>query len=165
MLGAVDALGASIVQAIQTLQDLVPTAGRGRIQQIKMEGKTITLIDDAYNANPASMQAGLESLSFYQKRKVVVLGDMLELGDEALQRHLDILTILAHNGVDKVFAVGTLMKSMFDQLPENQKGVWCQTAEEIASVLIPALRDQDVLYIKSSHGTGLYKLVNELKGM
>ena len=163
VLGAVDALGASTIQAIQTLQTLTPTAGRGRVQEIEVEGKKITLIDDAYNANPASMQAGLEALSLYRGRKVVVLGDMLELGDVAQQRHLDLLKVLAHN-VDKVFAVGTLMKAMFDKLPDNQKGLWCQTADEVMSILIPCLMDQDVLYVKSSHGTGLYKLVNYLKG-
>lgn len=165
VLGAVDALGASTIQALQTIQTLMPTQGRGRVQKIEVDGKNITLIDDAYNANPASMQAGLEALSFYKGRKVVVLGDMLELGDEAEQRHLDILKVLEHNEMDKVFAVGTLMKAVFDGLSENQKGGWCQTADEMYDVLMPQLRDQDVLYIKSSHGTGLYKLVKRLKGM
>ncbi len=164
VLGAVDALGASTVQATQILQNLTPTIGRGFAQQIEVENKKITLIDDAYNANPASMQAGLESLSFYQGRKVVVLGDMLELGEQAQQRHLDLLEVLAHN-VDKVFAVGTLMKAVFDLLPDTQKGAWTMTVDEMLSVLMPQLRDQDVLYVKSSHGTGLYRLVNHLKGI
>ncbi len=164
VLGCVDALGASTVQAVKTLESLTPAQGRGQVQQIDVVGKKITLIDDAYNANPASMHAGLEALKFYTGRKIAVLGDMLELGDDAAKRHLDLLEVLTHNA-DKVFVVGTLMKAVFDLLPDAQKGGWTQTADEMISVLMPYLQAEDVLYIKSSHGTGLYKLVNQLKGM
>ena len=164
VLGAVDALGASTLQAIQTLQTLNPTNGRGCTQKINVDNKEITLIDDAYNANPASMQAGLESLSFYTKRKIAVLGDMLELGEEGQKRHLDLLDILSHNGVEKVFAVGNLMHTVFELLPEHQQGAWCETVEQMVPVLLNALQDGDIVYVKSSHGTGLYKLVDKLKG-
>ena len=164
VLGAVDALGASTLQAVQTLQNLMPTNGRGYTQKINLDNKEITLIDDAYNANPASMKAGLESLSFYTKRKIAVLGDMLELGEEGQKRHLDLLDILLHNGVEKVFAVGKLMRPVFELLPEQQQGAWCETVEQMMPVLLNSLQNQDIVYIKSSHGTGLYKLVDKLKG-
>ena len=164
VLGAVDALGASTLQAVQTLQTLNPTNGRGYTQKINVDDKEITLIDDAYNANPASMKAGLESLSFYTKRKIAVLGDMLELGEEGQKRHLDLLDILSHNGVEKVFAVGNLMRPVFELLPEQQQGAWCETVEQMMPVLLNSLQNQDIVYIKSSHGMGLYKLVDKLKG-
>jgi UDP-N-acetylmuramoyl-tripeptide--D-alanyl-D-alanine ligase len=129
-----------------------------------VDDKEITLIDDAYNANPASMKAGLESLTFYSGRKIAVLGDMLELGEEGQKRHLDLLDILSHNGVEKVFAVGKLMRVVFELLPEQQRGAWCETVEQMMPVLLNSLQNQDIVYIKSSHGTGLYKLVDKLKG-
>ncbi len=164
-LGAVDAIGASAVQAIESLQNLFPTAGRGKAETIDFCHHTITLIDDAYNANPASMQAGLQMLALYEGRHIAVLGDMLELGEESLQRHLDLLENLTHNGPDKVYAVGVQMKHVFDLLPATQQGAWAETPETLFSVLQKDLKDGDVVWVKSSHGTGLYRLVNQMKGM
>jgi UDP-N-acetylmuramoyl-tripeptide--D-alanyl-D-alanine ligase len=110
------------------------------------------------------MKAGLESLTFYSGRKIAVLGDMLELGEEGQKRHLDLLDILSHNGVEKVFAVGNLMRVVFELLPKQQQGAWCETVEQMMPVLLNSLQNQDIVYIKSSHGTGLYKLVDKLKG-
>lgn len=165
VLAAVDALGASMTQAITTLETLRPGAGRGEIQEINIQGKKITLIDDAYNANPASMAAGLKMLSLFEGRKIAVLGDMLELGTESCARHLDLLDNLTQNGPNKVYAVGPQMKQVFDLLAKEQQGAWAETPEALFPVLTTNLNQGDVVWIKSSHGTGLYRLVEKLKGM
>ena len=81
VLAVVDALGASVLQAKETLSTLTPMAGRGKSEKIVFAGKNIVLIDDAYNANPGSMTAAIKMLGLYEGRKIAILGDMLELGD------------------------------------------------------------------------------------
>ena len=164
VLGAVDAVGASVSQAIQTLLTLAPTSGRGQIVDIEINGKKVSLIDDAYNANPSSMKAGLKMLALFDERRVAVMGDMLELGAESPERHLDLLENLTQNGPSKVYAVGTQMKQVFDLLPDDQKGAWAETPEALFSVLVKEIQNGDVIWVKSSHGTGLYRLVEKLKG-
>lgn len=164
VLAATEALGASWEQALMTLGDLMPVSGRGKVFQGQVNGKKITVIDDAYNANPSSVVAGLKMLSLYAGRKIAVLGDMLELGPQSTQRHLDLLENLTHNGPDKVYAVGTQMKQVFDLLNPTQKGAWAETPEALFCLLSSQLQNKDVVWIKSSHGMGLYRLVEKLKG-
>ncbi len=165
VLAVVEALGASMTQALLTLETLTPTAGRGQIFELTVGQKKMTLIDDAYNANPSSMRAGLKMLSLFENRQVAVLGDMLELGDKAQERHLDLLENLTQNGPHKVYTVGAHMKQVFDLLPDKQKGAWAETPEALFSILVKDIQNGDVIWVKSSHGTGLYRLVEQLKGM
>ena len=89
---------------------------------------------------------------------------MLELGPQSTQRHLDLLENLTHNGPDKVYAVGAQMKQVFDLLNPSQKGAWAETPEALFHLLSAQLQNEDVVWIKSSHGMGLYRLVEKLKG-
>ena len=164
VLAAVDALGASVVPAIQVLEVLLPMAGRGEVQKITLNGQKITLIDDAYNANPGSMKAAIKMLGFYPGRKVAVLGDMLELGEEAEKNHLDLADILAQNGIQVVFATGALMQKMVQKLPQGIQKFWVETPEKLLDTLKDFVQTGDTLLIKSSHGTGLWRLVEKMKG-
>ena len=168
----VGALAAVLVSLKLNLQDfeqafktLRPIKGRGSIHSFSLKQKNLTLIDESYNANPASMQAALEtfgSQSIGGGKKVVVLGDMAELGDLELAYHLQLEPILQAQGIDKVFACGPLMGELFQQLPQHQKGQWAPTAKELLAPLKDVLEEGDAVLIKASNSMGLGALVASL---
>lgn len=167
VLAVVDAVGASTLEAAKSLSKVMPVSGRGLGEHIILpNGTPVLLIDDAYNANPSSMKASIQSLGLRPDtgRKIVVLGDMLELGDKAAQMHLDLAQTLIENRIQKVYATGPFMKLLYDALPVEMRGAWTETVGELTSVLFDELQSDDIVLVKSSHGSGLYKLVQELKG-
>lgn len=164
VLATVEELGASVVPALQVLQNLVPLSGRGEVQKITVNGQQITLIDDAYNANPGSMKASIKMLGCYAGRKIAVLGDMLELGEQAEKNHLDLADILTQNGIQVVLACGPLMQKMLKVLPKSIQTQWAETPEKVLETLKEIVKTGDTVLVKSSHGTGLYRLVKQIKG-
>ena len=164
VLGVVDALGASVLKAKETLSFLMPMAGRGKVEEIIFVGKKILLIDDAYNANPGSMQAAIKMLGLYGGRKIAVLGDMLELGEDALKNHLDLAQVLAQNSIQAVFTLGPFMQKMREKLSKEIISFGGQKPEEVLDQLKNFVQEGDVILVKSSHGTGLWRLVEQMKG-
>jgi UDP-N-acetylmuramoyl-tripeptide--D-alanyl-D-alanine ligase len=164
VLALIKASGANIEQAIQTLQTLTPTAGRGAALPIQLDGKTITLIDDAYNANPSSMTASLKALGLRSGRKIAVIGDMLELGTDGPQMHADLIEPILSAQIDKVYLVGPLMKNLWNVLPTELRGMHVQKPTDLISLLKQDLQTGDNVLIKASHGTGLDVIIKELKG-
>lgn len=167
VLAAVDALGASVKQAAADLSQTSAVIGRGAVQKIALaDGRSYDLIDDSYNANPASMAASIGTLGMHRHAvKIALLGDMLELGADEIEMHTNLLQNLLDNHISKVYAVGTLMKHLFDKLPPDMKGVWKQTPEEAANIVLNELPNGAVLLVKSSKSTGLNKIIPTLKGM
>ena len=164
VLAAVDVAGGSIEQALNTLETLSPVSGRGQIMTVTIQGKTCHLIDDAYNANPASMKASIQAFGHHSGRKIAVLGDMLELGKKSYEMHLDILPLLEQNNIHKLYAVGPVMSRVFDLAPPDLQGAKALSALEIKDSLINDLQEGDWLLFKASHGTGLDPLIHALKG-
>lgn len=167
VLSAVDAVGASVMQATKSLSKASAVAGRGACEKVTLpSGKSYFLIDDSYNANPSSMAASLQTLGMHSEGpRIALLGDMLELGPNEVQLHTNLAQNLLDNKVLKVYAVGTLMKHLFDVLPENMKGVWKQTPQEIAKIVLDELPEGAVLLVKSSRSTWLLKIIPTLKGV
>ena len=163
-LAAIDAAGASVELAIDTLKKIFPLEGRGLIEKGLIDGKQINVINDAYNANPASMKASLIGLGLHSGRKVAVLGDMLELGENSGKMHLDLLPTLAQNGIDVVYATGPMMKQVVEALPETIKGLWVAKTEELIPVLKEQLQAGDTVLFKASHSIGLEKVIEAIKG-
>lgn len=115
-----------------------------------------TLINDSYNANPLSMKAALEKLSAMSgERKIAFLGDMLELGPESQKFHFEIANFARKNS-DLFVAVGPQFKQTN---PER----WFATAEEATAWLLKEIKENDIILIKASHDTGLYKIVDDLR--
>lgn len=167
VLAGVDAVGASVKQAATDLAQTSAAQGRGAAQKITLaDGRSYDLIDDSYNANPASMAASIGTLGMHANAvKIALLGDMLELGAAEIEMHTNLLQNLLDNHVAKVYAVGTLMKHLFDILPPDMQGAWRQTPAEIADIVLNEVPNGCVLLVKSSKSTGLNKIIPTLKGM
>jgi UDP-N-acetylmuramoyl-tripeptide--D-alanyl-D-alanine ligase len=169
VLGCAEALGADVEQAAKDLADVTPPAGRGEILTVKLpsgEG-TFTLIDDAYNANPTSMMAGIKVLSQSKPgeegRKIAVLGEMRELGDEAQKMHADLHHPLTAMEIDQVFSVGPLMTELDKTLPAERNAGHFETADDAIEPIKAFLRAGDVVLIKGSNGVYVSKIVSALK--
>ncbi|MCX7338084.1 MAG: UDP-N-acetylmuramoyl-tripeptide--D-alanyl-D-alanine ligase [Alphaproteobacteria bacterium] len=161
------AAGLPIEVSIGSMSELLPLPGRGIQRDISLfNGGTITLVDDSYNANPTSMAAALKAFGAINPkgngRKIAVLGEMLELGEKASAYHLDLLTPIQDAGIDVIFAAGSGMESLFNAFPENKKGDFGQTAQDLIAPLMTCLKTGDILFVKGSKGSKVYTIVDHL---
>jgi UDP-N-acetylmuramoyl-tripeptide--D-alanyl-D-alanine ligase len=139
--------------------------GRGSRTQLATAAGPATLIDESYNANPASMRAAITTAAgarTSQGRLIVVLGDMLELGPEAAALHAGLAPALAAVNVDLVFACGPHMRHLYDALPETNRAKWAKTSLELQTALLDTVRGGDVVMIKGSNGSNMAPLVKSL---
>ncbi len=164
---AIDALGGDPGIALQVLSRLAPPGGRGARSTLTIDGGNALLIDESYNANPASMKAALATLGAIPRqsfpRRIAVLGDMLELGGDAAALHVQLKAAVDAAGVDLVFACGPHMKGLSEVLPEGMKGGYSLSATAIGGTLSDHLRAGDVIMVKASNGTRLGMVVETLK--
>lgn len=169
VVGVLDALNVDMASALQSLGRLYPTAGRGKRYVLPCAGGEFTLIDDAYNANPESMAAGLEVLGTLAPekdgRRIAVLGDMLELGDESESLHLGLKKSIEDNHIDLVFAAGIETGKLFDNLPPENQGAKALTSAELADTVAQAVRPGDVVFVKGSFGSKMTLIVEKLKNL
>jgi UDP-N-acetylmuramoyl-tripeptide--D-alanyl-D-alanine ligase len=166
VLAAVRLVGADLALAALALGDLKPPAGRGARQTLIAPGGEITLMDESYNANPASMRAALENLGRLEPgprgRRIAVLGDMLELGPTGPQMHADLAGPLADNKIDLVFAAGPLMRNLYDALPSSRRGAYAASSAGLESLVSDGLRAGDVVTVKGSLGSRMGPVVKAL---
>jgi UDP-N-acetylmuramoyl-tripeptide--D-alanyl-D-alanine ligase len=167
VLAAAKLAGADLALAAKALENLHAGAGRGARIMLAAKGGRLAVIDESYNANPASMRAALDMLSLLPRcdfpRRVAVLGDMLELGPEGPKLHRELAEVVDGAGVDVVFACGELMGSLFEALPAARRGAYAKTAEELAPKLLEAVGPGDAIMIKGSLGSRMAPLVEALK--
>lgn len=155
---AAEQLGVDRSDILQGLSEAFPARGRGNT--IKIDGATV--IDDAYNANPLSYSAALEMLSGTPaNRRIVVLGDMLELGADAEKFHEKLGTEIAERRVDVLLHRGELASVAAENCNIGRK-IPCETNEEIARELNNLLLPGDVVLVKASHGMRLDKVIGAL---
>ena len=123
-----------------------------------------TIIDESYNANPASMRAALDLLGAAEgKRRIAVLGDMLELGPEGRALHAAIAEDIERNQVDLVFAAGPLMRALSEAIPSERRGAHAANAAALEPIVLDALRAGDVVMIKGSNGSRMGPLVAAMR--
>ncbi|XSG82914.1 MAG: UDP-N-acetylmuramoylalanyl-D-glutamyl-2,6-diaminopimelate--D-alanyl-D-alanine ligase [Methyloligella sp. ZOD6] len=167
VLAAVHAAGADLKQATAALKDWHAQAGRGEWQVFEGGQGRIAVVDEAYNANPASMRAALETIGLVPRevygRRIAVLGDMLELGEGSAAFHRELAQFIDASGIDIVFACGELMPALFDALPPEKKGGYANAADALAPLVLKAVRPGDIVMVKGSFGAKLAPLVSELK--
>lgn len=167
VVAALDAIGAGVDEAAKALSELSAPAGRGARTIINVAGGTALLIDESYNANPASMRAALATLATLPRakfaRRIAVLGDMFELGPHSQDMHLGLLDALQSSGVDQLFACGPHMKGLYDAASGAIKGGYAASADGLKEVVRDALRPGDAVMIKGSNGMRLGALAASLR--
>jgi len=164
---AAHALGADIETCAEALKKFSPQRGRGERFSIPTPGGSATVIDESYNANPASMRAALALLGAAKPkaegRRIAVIGDMLELGLRSAEMHAALATDLIANKVDLLFGAGPLTRALFDAAPPAIRGAWAARSSELTEEVARALREGDVVMVKGSNGSRMGPLVAALR--
>jgi UDP-N-acetylmuramoyl-tripeptide--D-alanyl-D-alanine ligase len=159
--------GADLALSALALADLQPASGRGSRVTLYMPGGAALLIDESYNANPASMRAALALLGQASVgplgRRIAVLGDMLELGPRGAELHRELAVATLAHGIDLVFCCGSLMRAMWEALPSSRKGGYAETSAALESDVLAAVRPGDAVMIKGSLGSRMTPIVKALQ--
>ena len=158
-LAAVAALGLDVSTATMALAAFRPLGGRGLQRRLG----PITLLDESYNANGASVRAALSVLrGMPATRRVAVLGDMLELGEFGPAEHADLAADVA-GAADVLYACGSLMRHLFDAVPAAQRGALADDSAGLAPIVAASVRPGDAVLIKGSLGSRMRVVVAGLE--
>jgi UDP-N-acetylmuramoyl-tripeptide--D-alanyl-D-alanine ligase len=167
VLAAVKLANADLTAGARSLSGWHAQSGRG--ERIVIGGKNgrVAIIDESYNANPASMRAALVTLGLTPrdefKRRVVVLGDMLELGGLGPKLHQELAEVIDAADVDVVYACGEMMRTLYEALPAKRRGAYAKTSEQLAPLLTKGVGAGDVVMVKGSFGSRMAPLVEALQ--
>ena len=152
-----------ISRIARALESFSPLTGRGARRPIGVPGGTALLLDESYNGNPASIRAALAVLRLQPaRRRIAVLGDMLELGDAGPAEHRALAPDVAA-AADQLFACGPLMAELFAAVPEAVRGIHSADSASLAPVLARAVRPGDAILVKGSLGSRMKLVVNALE--
>jgi UDP-N-acetylmuramoyl-tripeptide--D-alanyl-D-alanine ligase len=167
VLAVADLVGADLALAALALAEFKAISGRGAPIEIEPPGGTALLIDESYNANPASVDAALALLGQApigpQGRRIAVLGDMLELGPKGKSLHRGLAMPIAANAIDLVFCCGPLMRSLWQALPAGRRGGYAVDSAALEAQVVPAIRAGDAVMVKGSLGSRMAPIVKALQ--
>ena len=167
VLAAASLVGADLALASLSLSQIGPAAGRGVRRALEVGGGEATLIDESYNANPASMAAALSVLGQAKigphGRRIAVLGDMLELGATGAALHRGLNEAIKVNHIDLVYCCGPLMRNLWDALSTGKRGGYADSAANLEAQVTAAIRAGDAIMIKGSLGSKMKTIVNALE--
>jgi UDP-N-acetylmuramoyl-tripeptide--D-alanyl-D-alanine ligase len=167
VLAAVSLLGGDLARGALALAGMAASKGRGARHVLKLVGGRATLIDESYNANPASMGAAIallgQALPAARGRRIAVLGEMRELGSQSPALHAALAQPLVEAKVDKVFLAGPLMRALWEALPKGQRGGYAESAAELEPLFFDAVEAGDVIMVKGSNASRMGPLVEALK--
>lgn len=166
VLGAAGIVGADIDEAAASLATLQPEKGRGERHRLAIEGGSFALIDESYNANPASMRAAIALLGDAEPgeggRRIAILGDMLEMGEFSAKVHAALSVLLREAKIEHVWLAGPEMAHLRDALPETVHVEYRESVDDLKNFAVDAITAGDVVMIKSSKGTGCGRIVAAL---
>ena len=167
VLAAAVLVGADLALAALALADFKPASGRGAAFEIDLPGGPATVIDESYNANPASMAAALALLGQRpvgaRGRRIAVLGDMLELGPRGRALHRGLLAPVDANAIDLVFCCGPLMRALWRALPASRRGGYAEDSAALEPQVLSAVGAGDVVMVKGSLGSRMAPVVKALQ--
>ena len=142
-------------------------SGRGDIKIVKKFKRKFKFIDESYNANPFSMSTAINNMRYYKtknkSKKLVLLGDMLELGKKSKKFHKELSTVINKSDIDKVFVYGKHIIDTFNLLSKNKKGKVFNNLKEANDHFSKILHNDDLLMVKGSNATGLNKFSKNIK--
>jgi len=177
VLAVAHALGLDPVMAANDLGQWEPPAGRGTRERYMLDPLSddlyFDLIDDAFNANPTSMAASLEVLAaaaprdglgrVRQGRRIAVLGDMLELGEDEAVMHKGLADLPSMAKLSLIHCVGPRMRHLWEALPQAKRGEWAETADTLAARAHRLVDAGDILLVKGSKGSKVSLVVDALR--
>jgi len=162
-LAAVAVLEGDVLNAAAALKNFAALKGRGA----RFESGGIQVIDESYNANPASMAAALALLGNSPNktngRKIAVLGDMLEMGEGGQAHHTGLAAPIEANKVDLVFASGAQMKALWDVLPVSRRGAYAENSQALAPQVLAVVQPGDTVLVKGSNGARMSVIIDALR--
>ena len=167
VLAAAKIAGADLALSALALAGLEPASGRGTRSTLELPGGSALLIDESYNANPVSMRAAIALLGQAQPgpmgRRIAVLGDMLELGDQSAALHRELAEPLTEHQIDLVFCSGPEMRNLYDALPSNRRGGYASQSSALEPQVLEAVSNGDAIMIKGSFGSKMAPIVKALQ--
>src|SRR6202158_4556199 len=167
VLAAASLAGADLARASLSLSQIEPAAGRGVRRTLEGGNGEATLIDESYNANPASTAAALHVLGRAtvgpHGRRIAVLGDMLELGPTSAALHRGLNEAIKANHIDLVYCCGPLMRNLWDALSTGKRGGYAESAAGLEAQAVAAIRAGDAIMIKGSLGSKMKTIVIALE--
>jgi UDP-N-acetylmuramoyl-tripeptide--D-alanyl-D-alanine ligase len=165
-LAAVEAVGGDVAAAGLALADMGALKGRGERHRVAVDGGELLLIDESYNANPASMAATLKSLGAEAgvERRIAVLGPMRELGSHSDSLHAGLAPAVIDARVDRLILIGEEMKPLADALAGEVAVERAADVDEAAEILLRIVRAGDAVLVKASNSVGLARLVERVSG-
>ncbi len=154
-----DALGLKHAQIRAGIAAAHTLSGREHV----IETNGITIVDDCYNASPDAMRVSLDVLATAGGRRIAVLGDMLELGEQASKLHREVGAYAASCGIDRVYCTGELALEIADAAADGCEAMYFETKEELLRRLLADIKEGDTILVKASHGMEFSFLVEGLR--
>jgi UDP-N-acetylmuramoyl-tripeptide--D-alanyl-D-alanine ligase len=166
VLAAVEAAGSDLAIAGLALADMGGLKGRGERHRLAIDGGHYLLIDESYNANPASMAATLKALGEERdaERRIAVLGPMRELGSHADELHAGLASSVRDAKVDQLVLVGEDMRPLEEEIAGKVAIERADSVDAATNILACLVRPGDVVLVKASNSIGLAKLVERMAG-
>ena len=161
VLAAISALGLDVEAAAKHLHNFSDLPGRGAVSSGRFAGVDVTLIDDSYNAGPASMAAAFASLAATPPQ-IMVLSDMLELGEGTTAAHAALAPQIARLRPRLLVTIGTEMSRMAAGIADATHHETAKSVAEATQMLRDRLRNGDTVFIKGSNGSGAWRVAAEL---
>ncbi len=162
----VAALDGDVGMGAAALEGLTPVKGRGVTTEVMLPGGAFRVIDETYNASPAAVRAVLAVFGMTAPapggRRLVVLGDMLELGTGGPAEHAGLAGALLAANVDQVFTAGPLSRHLYDALPANLRGGHAADSANLAAIVTAAVKPGDIVLVKGSAGSRMAAVVAAL---
>jgi UDP-N-acetylmuramoyl-tripeptide--D-alanyl-D-alanine ligase len=160
-------IGVDIDTCLYGLAQVMPIQGRMEHITIKAGNGTALLLNDAFNSNPVSMQAAIEYLDLIKRkseisRTILVCSDMLDLGPESLQAHIELGKNISRSKIDLVFLTGNLSETTYRAIEKNKNVVFKKNLKDLIDYVTQTLKPDDVVLVKGSHSTNLYQLTDAL---
>ena len=130
-------------------------------------GKKLQVIDESYNANPESTESSIKLLSeidfLKSKRKLLILGDMMELGNFSKDLHTEMASFINYSDIDLVYCLGTEVKNLWENLINEKKGFYSKETQVLANYLINQIKENDLILLKGSSQSGIKDIFDLLK--